>query len=511
MQQQIKTLGELKASGYTTASVKEEMRRNLIARLKSGKPAFEGIHGFEHTVIPDLERAILSRHNIILLGLRGQAKTRIARLMTSLLDTYIPFVAGSELHDDPLHPISFFARRRIEEMGDDTPIDWLHRDERYTEKLATPDVSIADLIGDVDPIKAANLKLHYNDERVIHFGLIPHAHRGVFVINELPDLQARIQVALFNILQEGDIQIRGFKLRLPLDIQFVFTANPEDYTNRGAIVTPLKDRIESQILTHYPKDIATSRIITSQEAQIHKEQAGVVTLNNLARDLVEQIAFEARKSEYVDQKSGVSARMTITALENLVSAAERRALVNGESSTHVRVGDFWGLVPSITGKIELVYEGEQEGPYIVALNLIGKAIRAQFANYFPEPEKAKKVGNKKLAGNTDPGTGSMYQDIVNWFNDGNTLDILNGTSGRTHMANLQKIPGLKKIVERFHGDKTEEEKLFLMEFLLHGLAEYSLLSKHFLQSGMQFTDLLSGMFSNDSFDALEQFGDPDDQ
>lgn len=509
MQDTIKTLGQLKAAGYRSVTVKEEIRKNLIARLRSGKPAFEGIHGFEHTVIPDLERAILSRHNIILLGLRGQAKTRIARLMTSLLDEYIPVVEGSDLHDDPLHPISFFARQRIAEMGDDTPISWLHRDERYTEKLATPDVSIADLIGDVDPIKAANLKLHYNDERVIHFGLIPHAHRGIFVINELPDLQARIQVALFNILQEGDIQIRGFRIRLPLDIQFIFTANPEDYTNRGSIVTPLKDRIESQILTHYPKDIATSRIITGQEANIHQDQQSVVTLNELARDLVEQIAFEARKSEYVDQKSGVSARMTITALENLISAAERRALLNGESKTHVRVGDFWGLVPSITGKIELVYEGEQEGPYIVALNLIGKAIRAQFTEYFPAPEKAKKTAKK--GNESTQGSGGVYQEIVNWFNDGHTVDVLNGTSAQAYKKNLNSIPGLQKLVSRYHSDKTADEQLFLMEFVLHGLAEYSLLSKHFLQGGMQFTDLLSGMFSDDSFDALEQFGDPDDQ
>jgi magnesium chelatase subunit I len=392
-------------------------------------------------------------------------------------------------------------------MGDDTPIAWLPRDERYTEKLATPDVSIADLIGDVDPIKAANLKLHYNDERVIHFGLIPHAHRGIFVINELPDLQARIQVALFNILQEGDIQIRGFKIRLPLDIQFIFTANPEDYTNRGSIVTPLKDRIESQILTHYPKDIATSRIITGQEANIHDDQQSLVTLNELARDLVEQIAFEARKSEYVDQKSGVSARMTITALENLISSAERRALLNGETATHVRVGDFWGLVPSITGKIELVYEGEQEGPYIVALNLIGKAIRAQFTEYFPAPEKAKKVGKKAAEGPQ----GGVYQEIVDWFNNGNTIDVLNGTTATAYRKNLLSVPGLQKLVSRFHKDKTQDEQLFLMEFVLHGLAEYSLLSKHFLQGGMQFSDLLSGMFSDDSFDALEQFGDPDDQ
>ncbi|HPR27924.1 MAG TPA: magnesium chelatase, partial [Chitinophagales bacterium] len=323
------TLGALKKSGYRPRSIKEELRSNLITKLRSGEPLFEGIYGFEHTVIPDLERAILSRHNMLLLGLRGQAKTRIARRMVELLDEYIPVVAGSELNDDPMDPISRYAKDLIAEKGDDTPIEWLHRNDRFTEKLATPDVSVADLIGDVDPIRAATLKVPYSDERVIHFGLIPRSHRCIFVINELPDLQARIQVALFNMLQEGDIQIRGFRVRMPLDITFVFTANPEDYTNRGAIITPLKDRIESQILTHYPKDLETSRRITRQEARTHPDQEALVKLGGIAEELVEAIAMEARKSEYVDQKSGVSARMTITALENLVSAAERRALRHG--------------------------------------------------------------------------------------------------------------------------------------------------------------------------------------
>lgn len=504
----ILTLGALKKAGWESVSVKEELRRNLITRLRSGKPVFDGIHGFEHTVIPDLERAILSRHNIILLGLRGQAKTRIARLMVGLLDEWMPYVADSELHDDPYHPLSWAAKQKIAEMGDDTPIAWLHRNDRYTEKLATPDVSIADLIGDVDPIKAANLKLHYNDERVIHFGLIPRAHRGIFVINELPDLQARIQVALFNILQEGDIQIRGFRIRLPLDLQFVFTANPEDYTNRGSIVTPLKDRIESQILTHYPKEISVSKKITGQEANIHAEQKKSVAINAIAEDLVEQIAFEARKSEYVDQKSGVSARMTITALENLVSAAERRALRTNEKNTHVRVGDFWGLVPSITGKIELVYEGEQEGPYIVALNLIGKAIRTQFTQYFPAPEKAKKAGNKKTGDNT-PSANAAYQEIVQWFNEGNSVDLLLDSNTTEYKAALHRIPGLRKLVDKHQPQATEAEKLFLMEFVLHGLSEYSLLSKHHLQAGMQFTDLFSSMFSGSGFEELDQFSEED--
>ncbi len=500
---EIKTFGELKKAGYKSLSIKNELRKNLIAKLKSGEKIFEGIHGFEHTVIPDLERAILSRHNMILLGLRGQAKTRIARLLTQLLDEYIPFVEGSELNDDPFHPISKFAKDKIAELGDATPISWMHRDERYTEKLATPDVSVADLIGDVDPIKAANLKLNYNDERVIHFGLIPHSHRCIFVINELPDLQARIQVALFNILQEGDIQIRGFKIRLALDIEFVFTANPEDYTNRGAIITPLKDRIESQILTHYPKDIRTSKIITQQEAEIIDEQKNIVEVNELAKDLIEQIAFEARASEFVDQKSGVSARMTITMYENLISAAERRALKNKDAKTHLRVSDFWGIIPSITGKVELVYEGEQEGPFIVATNLIGKAIRTQFTQYFPAPEKSKKIVKQNGGTGKDQKLPSVYQEIVSWFTDGNHLDLLHDLTDEQYQTTLQSVPGLKNLVDKYFPKLPASEKLFMMEFVLHGLAEFSLLSKNTLVAGTQFKDLFSTVFSEQDMIDLE--------
>ena len=293
MNTEIKTLGELKKSGYQSRSIKDELRENLIEKIKNKETVFEGVHGYEHTVIPELERAILSRHNINLLGLRGQAKTRLARLMVTLLDEYIPVVEGSEINDDPLNPLSRYAIELIKEKGDATPISWLHRNERFAEKLATPDVTVADIIGDVDPIKAANLKLSYADDRVIHYGMIPRANRCIFVINELPDLQARIQVALFNILQEGDIQIRGFKLRLNLDMQFVFTANPEDYTNRGSIVTPLKDRIGSQILTHYPEDIETAKIITQQEAK--NIQKDFIKVPELAKDLLEQIVFEATR------------------------------------------------------------------------------------------------------------------------------------------------------------------------------------------------------------------------
>ena len=480
----ITTLGQLKEAGYKTRSIKEELRANLIAKLKKKETAFEGIWGYEETVIPDVERAILAGHAINFLGLRGQAKTRLARLMVNLLDEYIPVIEGSELNDDPLDPISRYGRDLVLEKFDQTPIGWLHRDDRYTEKLATPDVSIADLIGDVDPIKAASLRLPYSDERVIHFGLIPRAHRGLFVINELPDLQARIQVALFNILQEGDIQIRGFRLRLPLDIQFVFTANPEDYTNRGSIVTPLKDRIDSQIITHYPKTIEIGKKITGQEAQINPEQTKVVTLTEIAKDLVEQIAFEARKSEYVDAKSGVSARLTISALEALVAAAERRALLNDEKSVTVRLSDFIGVVPAITGKVELVYEGEQEGPAIVAQNLIGKAIRSQFLSYFADPDKYRKQKEQ-----------SPYKKVISWFSDGHMLDLPSDLTNLEYESRLRAVTGLLELVNEFQKKQDPATKLFLMEFALHGLAEYSLISKHYLEKGLQFKDLMSGMFT----------------
>lgn len=480
----IKTLGELKRAGYRTKSVKEELRENLITRLRNKESVFTGIWGYEETVIPDLERALLAGHDINLLGLRGQAKTRLARLMVHLLDEYIPVIEGSELNDDPLSPISRYGRDKVAESGDNTPVVWIHRDERYAEKLATPDVSIADLIGDVDPIKAATLKLPYSDERVIHFGLIPRSNRCIFVINELPDLQARIQVALFNILQEGDIQIRGFKIRMLLDIQFVFTANPEDYTNRGSIVTPLKDRIDSQIITHYPKTLDIGKRITQQEARLKDVQRSMVSVNEIAKDLVEQIAFEARKSEYVDAKSGVSARLTISAYENLVAAAERRAIMNTEKNAQIRISDFIGVIPAITGKVELVYEGEQEGPGIVAQNLVGKALRTQFVNYFPDPDKFRKQKEK-----------SPYKKISNWFGDGNTVDLLNDISQGDYEKRLNAVPGLCDLVNEFHKNQDQVTKLFLMEFALHGLAEYSLISKHTLTSGLQFKDLLSSMFT----------------
>lgn len=482
---EITTLGQLKQTNYKSRSVKEELRENLIAQLQNKhEGGFEGIIGFEDTVIPDLQTAILSRHNILLLGLRGQAKTRIARLMVNLLDEYVPYIAGSELFDDPLAPISWYGHNEVESKGDDTPIAWVHRSERYTEKLATPDVTVADLIGDVDPIKAATLKLTYSDERVIHFGLIPRAHRGIFVINELPDLQARIQVSLFNILQEKDIQIRGFKLRLPLDLQFVFTANPEDYTNRGSIVTPLKDRIESQILTHYPRSVEISRKITQQEALLSDNQRTAVEADGLVKDLVEQIAFEARNSEYIDKKSGVSARLTISAYENLISNAERRMIINGEKSTFVRISDFLGVIPAITGKIELVYEGELEGPAKVANILIGKGIKTMLLQFFPDPEKAKK--SKKA---------NPYAEVIGWFASGNSLSVIDDLPLAEYKKALNSVTGLKEVVKQYHPRVNETQQLLLMEFVLHGLAEYSQLNKGFLDNGFAFSDMFDSLFN----------------
>ncbi len=493
MNNKLKTLGELKKAGYISKSCKDELRDNLIDKIKKKQNVFKGIIGFEDTVIPEIERAILSRHNINLLGLRGQAKTRIARQLIDLLDEYIPIVEGSELNDDPLNPISSYAKNKIEELKDKTPIVWLHRSERYVEKLATPDVSIADLIGDVDPIKAANLRLSYADERVIHYGIIPRSNRCIFVINELPDLQARIQVALFNILQEGDIQIRGFKLRIPLDIEFIFTANPEDYTNRGSIVTPLKDRIGSQILTHYPKSISVSKQITAQEAKLSKHQKENIEVGDLVATIIERIAFEARESEFVDAKSGVSARLTISAYENLVSTAERRMLLNGEEKTVVRISDLQGVIPAVNGKIELVYEGEQEGAGIVAQNLLGKAIRNEFLQLFPDPSKLKK---KKQA--------SPYQPIINWFGEGNMVDVLLLEDDKSYKKVLEAIPNLSELVETFSPKLSKTQKLVMMEFVLFALAEHSLIGKNMLEQGVQFKDLLGSMFSEKDFFSGEQ-------
>ena len=480
----IKTLGELKKIGYESRSIKDELRSNLIQNIKNGIKTFEGVHGYEQTVIPELERAILSRHNINLLGLRGQAKTRLARLMINLLDPFIPYVSGSEINDDPFQPISRFAKDMIKEKGDDTPISWLPREERFAEKLATPDVTVADLIGDIDPIKAANLKLSYADDRVLHYGMIPRANRCIFVINELPDLQARIQVALFNILQEGDIQIRGFKLRLPLDIQFLFTANPEDYTNRGSIVTPLKDRIGSQILTHYPESVTIAQTITEQEAQLDADQKASIHVPALAKELLEQVSFEARRSIYIDEKSGVSARLSITAFENLMSAAELRALKAGDSNTTVRLSDFMGIIPAITGKVELVYEGEQEGADSVALALIENAIQTIYPQLFPKIEKLEKENEA-----------SPYDEIISWFFDGSGFELLDHIPNKDYMSTLDEILPLENLIKKYQPDTSAEDRYFLKEFILWGLVQFKKLSKYRFIDGVQFKDLYGSYIS----------------
>ncbi|MBO9619616.1 MAG: sigma 54-interacting transcriptional regulator [Niabella sp.] len=507
----IDTLGKLKASGYQSKSIKEEIRQNLIQQLKAGATTFPGIVGYEDSVIPETERALLSQHNILFLGLRGQAKTRMARQMISLLDEYIPVVAGSEINDDPLQPVSKYAQDLIAEKGDATPITWLSREQRYGEKLATPDVSVADLIGDIDPIKAANLKLSFADERVLHYGIIPRSNRGIFVINELPDLQARIQVSLFNILEEGDIQIRGFKLRMPLDILFVFTANPEDYTNRGSIVTPLKDRIQSQILTHYPKTLEHALEITEQEAGIHEEQKELVRVSDLVKRLIEQVAFEARSSELVDKKSGVSARLTISALENAVSTAERRALVNKETNTQVWISDLAGIIPSITGKVELVYEGEQEGPFQVAMNLVDKAIRSQFVHYFPNPEQLNKRRNTGKPSSQAKAEENPYRPVINWFDKGNHLDVDFNVTDAQKVQQLYQVDGLHALVKKYFSGANELQAALLMEFVLYGLAAYSLISKKLFETKVAFKDLFGSMLSTGAAGDEEDFDFDEDQ
>ena len=478
------TLGKLKKTDYTSRTIQLELAENLKACLRSGKTTFEGLIGYENTVIPDVERAILSGHNINLLGLRGQAKTRLARQMTELLDEWIPVVTGSEINDDPLDPISLEAKRIIAEQGDKTPIEWLHRTDRFFEKLATPDVTVADLIGDVDPIKASNLKLSYADERVIHFGMIPRAHRCIFILNELPDLQARIQVALFSILQEKEIQIRGFKLRLPIAAQLVFTANPEDYTNRGSIVTPLKDRIGSQILTHYPHNRDIAKAITRQEAVLTVEQAAQIHVPELARDILEQIGFEARKSEFVDSKSGVSARMSITAFENLISTAERRALINDDATTSIRMSDFMGIIPAINGKIELVYEGEQEGAEQISYHLISESIKTLFTDYFPKIEKLQK----------DDEVGP-YDTILEWFFKDNELFLEDVLPDRSYQDSLTLIPGIKEVLNTHLEACDEKDRYFMMEFLLWGLESNKKLNKYRTLEGFQFKDSLGSYLS----------------
>ncbi len=485
--QKITTLGALKAAGYHAKTVKEELRDNLIRSIQNNTPRFEGILGYEDTVIPQIENAILAGHNINLLGLRGQAKTRIARALVQLLDPYVPVIKGSFINEDPMKPLTTKSKQRVREEGDALEITWMARAERYVEKLATPDVTVADLIGDIDPIKAANLKLSFADEEVIHFGLVPRANRGLFVINELPDLQARIQVALFNVLQENDIQIRGFKLRLPLDTYFIFTANPEDYTNRGSIITPLKDRIQAQIVTHYPNNLEIGKAITRQEAKLTDAMRDSITVPEVIAELIEQIAVEARNSEYVDANSGVSARLTISAYENAVGQAYRRMLANGDQQEVVRISDLYMVVPAINGKIELVYEGEQEGSVNVARQLIGSAIRSLSARYFKGLEKQKREESP-----------NPYETIIEWFG-GQTegFELLLHDDVKNYIQKLKTVQDLeKRVVEQLPEMKDATLKAVYMEFLLHALAQYSRLdAKLLVGSGFKFSDLISGYFN----------------
>jgi magnesium chelatase subunit I len=482
-----RTLGELKASGWASRTVKQEMRANLIERIRSGAPLFPGIVGYDKTVVPQLENAILSQHDFILLGLRGQAKTRILRQLKAFLDEFIPAVQGCEINDDPLKPICASCRRHHDQLGEQLPITWLHRDERYREKLATPDVSIPDLIGDIDPIKAATRKLSFADEGVIHYGLVPRTNRGIFAINELPDLQPRIQVGLLNILEEKDVQVRGFPVRIPLDMLLVFSANPEDYTNRGNIITPLRDRIASQIMTHYPLTLADGVAITEQEAWTHRDSGVEVVVPPLMRELVEEIAVQARQSEYVDQGSGVSARMTISLLENIVSNAERRGLRTHETRVWPRLADVHGAIAAISGKVELVYEGEQEGPTSVARHLIGKAVKAMFARYFPDAHKTR---------GKDSATAPVYKPIVEWFAGGRNVEISDESSARELYDGLREVAGLEAVASKHLKLERFEELGPAMEFVLEGLHQYSILSRERVDGGgTSYGDMLKSMFS----------------
>jgi magnesium chelatase subunit I len=488
----ITTLGGLREIDYPHRTVKDEIRNNLLAALVDGKKLFPGIVGYDETVIPELTNAILARHDFILLGLRGQAKTRILRGLVDLLDPWIPVVRGSEIHDHPYTPTSAAAQRMIEQGGEDTEIEWIPRELRYHEKLATPDVTIADLIGDIDPVKAAKLKLSFSSLDAIHYGLIPRANRGIFAVNELPDLQPRIQVGLLNIMQEKDIQIRGFPVRLSLDLCMVFTANPEDYTNRGTIITPLKDRIDSQILTHYPRTLPESEAITDQEAWVERDGVTKIFPDYL-RDAIERIAFEARESDYVDQASGVSARLPITAMECVVSNLERRAAKTGEKQSVARISDLAAAVPAITGKIELVYEGEQEGPLKVARYLIGRAVKAAFEARLPEvhPRRSRREKEEERP----PEASSPYRPILDWFSSGTRLEVSDTMTAEEHQELLAAVPGLEDLARKHLGVQDGPELGAAMEFILEGLHQSSVLAKEDVEGRKVFLDMFQTMFS----------------
>jgi len=421
-----RTVGELKAAGIRTRPVKDEVRENLIRKIRAGETVFPGILGYEDSVVPQLVNALLSRHDFILLGLRGQAKSRILRQLVDLLDPETPILAGSEVNDDPLHPISKHGKILLEEQGDEAPVDWVPREHRYVEKLATPDVTIADMIGDVDPIKAARGGHILADELTIHYGLLPRANRGIFAINELPDLAGKIQVGLFNILQEGDVQIKGYPIRLPLNLLMVFTANPEDYTARGKIITPLKDRIGSEIRTHYPEEVETGMEITRQEAWTRREGL-TVEIPDFVAEVVERVAFLAREDNRVDQRSGVSQRMPISVMEAIVSSAEHRALRLGEETVVPRIGDLYAALPSITGKMELEYEGEMHGPEKIARELIAAACGLTY---------------EFRAGGLD------VEEIVAYFEEGGALQVSADAGAAACVSGFRSVPGLLEAVEK---------------------------------------------------------------
>lgn len=456
-----KTFGELKQSGYQSVSVKDELRANLVRKLRAGEKLFRGVIGYDETVIPQLVNAILARHNVILLGLRGQAKSRIIRQLTELLDEQVPIIAGSEVNDDPFHPISAYGRQTLEAQGDLTPIAWINRDSRFVEKLATPDVTIADVIGDVDPIKAAKGGHLLSDELTIHYGLLPRANRGIFAINELPDLAGKIQVGLFNIMQEGDVQIKGYPVRLQLDVMLVFSANPEDYTARGKIITPLKDRIGAEILTHYPAELQTAVEITRQEAWVNRapDQGSRLHVPEFIRELVEQIAFEARDDNRVDRNSGVSQRMPITAIESVLSNAERRALLTDDDEVVARISDVYAAVPSMTGKMELEYEGEQVGAGRIAKDLIKRAAGEIFEGYF---------------------VGIDFAQTVQWFETGNNLRLADTASTMECKRLLEAVPELLETASiPFEFEESDTAQLVAAcEFVLEGLYAQNKISRN---------------------------------
>jgi magnesium chelatase subunit I len=476
--------------------VKDELRANLLAALASGRPLFPGIVGYDRTVVPQIVNAVLARHDFLLLGLRGQAKSRILRLLTGFLDEAIPAVDGTQMNDDPLRPVSATAKRLVAEAGDATPLRWIEREERFAEKLATPDVTMADLIGDIDPIKAASEKRTYADPEIIHFGIIPRLNRGIFAINELPDLQPRIQVGLLNLMQEKDIQIRGFPVRLPLDVLMVYSANPEDYTNRGNIITPLKDRIGSQIITHYPKTIDEAIQITEQEAWTHRDSGVEVVIPRLFREIVEETAIQARESEFIDQNSGVSVRLTITFLENLVSNLERRGLRLGEKRIYPRIVDLRSALSAVTGKIELVHEGEEEGAEAVARHILGRAVREVFSRKFPPVHRprARRKSAPDATGLEAASQADRYAPVVQWFSSGKTLALSDQTSAAEHLAALRTVPSLEELSRTHVPVETAGELAGVMELVLDGLHQCSLLAKQDDDFGVGYRDMIGAMF-----------------